>query len=263
MTFPQGRLHRTSPFRIPGLADPRPVTLYLPPGYEGRPDWPVAYMFDGQNLFDDAGTFAGGWHLHRTLDARAAKGLPVPVVVGVHHGAERERELSPFPVSKDEAAPAAEPLGEQLLAWLVDTLMPMIEAEVKVSRHPADTMIGGSSLGGMLALYGFFKHHRRFRRCLAMSPSLWVDEGRMFEFVARAFYMGEPKLYLDCGALEAEGVVIEHAEWMAELLERKGFEPERHFRWVPDPAGDHDEKAWRRRAPAAFAYLMGDGAGPR
>lgn len=260
---PTGRLHRTKPFRVPGIADPRPVTLYLPPGYEAglRKRWPVAYLFDGQNLFGDAGTFAGGWHLHRALDARARAGLAVPVVVGIHHGAERARELSPWPVAlDDEGTETAEPLGDFLLDWVVETLMPMIEDEVRVSRDPIDTILGGSSLGGMLALYGFFKHYRRFWRCLAMSPSLWVDEGNMFMYVAKAFCAGDPRLYLDCGAKEAEGIVIEHAQWMADLLERKGFEPERNFRWVPDPEGEHDEKAWRRRAPAAFAYLLDDPA---
>src|SRR5262245_6072211 len=50
------------PYEVPGLAS-RSVRVFLPPP-DGRGPPPVLYLFDGQNLFDDAPSFAGGWHLH-------------------------------------------------------------------------------------------------------------------------------------------------------------------------------------------------------
>lgn len=250
--IPKGRLHRTKAFPIPGLSQQLPCTLYLPPGYDqGTQRYPVLYAFDGQNLFEDAGSFAGGWHLNRIMDARHTLGLPTCVVVGVHHGRQRDRELSPYPVEEGQEA-----WGEALLDWVVGPLGRMIEEEVRVLQGPEHTLIGGSSLGGLLALHGLFKHHRRFWRGLVMSPSLWVDEGAIFPEIAKAPFEGLPRLYLDCGAHEADGIVIEHAEWMSQLLERKGFLEGRQKLWVPDPRGHHRESSWRRRLPRALRFLL-------
>src|SRR5690242_3554823 len=91
-------LHRSKAFEIHGLPSKYPLTVYLPPGYTASNErYPVAYMFDGQNLFGDEGSYSGGWHLHEALDAQAAKGKRVPIVIGIHHGgASRISELSPW-----------------------------------------------------------------------------------------------------------------------------------------------------------------------
>lgn len=247
----KGRLHRTKAFEVPGLVGARPLTIYLPPGYDhGDRAYPVAYVFDGQNLFTDHGSFAGGWHMHRALDVRATLEQVVPIVVGIHHGPSRAEELSPWPVEAQH-----EGKGDALLDWVVGPLRKMVSEDLRVLDGPEHTLIGGSSLGGLLALYGFFRHSDVFGRALCMSPSLWVNEGEIFHYVAKARCYGDPRLYLDCGALEAEGIVIEHAEWMADLLKRKGFVAGYHSMWRPDPRGDHTERAWRRRLPMAYRYL--------
>ena len=248
-----GRLHRAKPMTIPGFEGDRHLTLYLPHDYDHTDKrYPVAYMWDGQNLFGDHGTFAGGWRLHHALDMRATRGKTVPIVVAIHHGIARESELVPWPVEEQGEAKA-----DAILDWLTGTLMPMVEREVRVLTDPAHTMVGGSSLGGLLSLYAFFRHNDRFGKALCMSPSLWVAEGKIFEYVSKAACSGDPRLYLDCGAKEANGIVIEHAEWMAQLLERKGFWKDYHFHWRPDPRGDHNERAWRRRLPRALHFLYG------
>lgn len=249
----RGRLHATKPFTVPGFDGDRRVTLYLPHGYDtSQKRYPVAYMWDGQNLFGDHGSFMGGWHLHQALDMRATRGKVVPVVVAIHHGAQRDQELVPWPVLEGGAAKA-----DLLLDWLTETLMPMVEEEVRVMKGRAHAMVGGSSLGGLLAMYAFFRHNDRFSKVLSMSPSLWVAEGKIFEYVAKARCSGDPRIYLDCGAKEANGIVIQHAEWMVQLLERKGFWKDRHMLWRADPRGDHNERAWRRRLPRALHYLYG------
>lgn len=252
----QGRLHRTKAFQIPGLETQHHLTLYLPPGYEqsDRP-YPVAYLFDGQNLFDDHGSFAGGWHFHHALNVRATLGETVPIVVGIHHGPNRAEELTPWPIEEVHKAK-----GDALLDWVVGPLQTMVKEDLRVLDGPDHTLIGGSSLGGLLALYGFFRHNDVFGKVLSMSPSLWVKEGEIFHYVAKARCAGDPRIYLDCGAHEAEGIVIEHAEWMADLLKRKGFMENYHYMWRPDPRGHHSEKCWRRRLPMALRYLYGGGS---
>ena len=247
-----GNVFTTPPQAVPGLDWKLPLSVYLPPDYETSGHrYPVAFMFDGQNLFSDQGSFAGGWHLHRTLDTRASRGKVVPVVIGIHHGGEtRNEELSPWPAEEGARA-----VGDTLLDWVTGPLRQLAERELRVSTHRSHRMIGGSSLGGLLALYGFFRHHDAFARCLSMSPALWVNGGEVFYHVARSHAWGDLKLYLDCGSREGWGYSIQHAEWMVDLLERKGFLRDEQYMWRPDKRGVHNERAWRRRLPKALRYL--------
>lgn len=247
-----GKVFTTPPQEVPGLGRGLPLSVYLPPDYETSGHrYPVAYMFDGQNLFDDHGSFAGGWHMHRALDIRASRGKVVPIVIGIHHGGEtRKEELSPWPAEE-----GAEAHGDLLLDWVTGPLRTLVEKELRVSTHRCHRMIGGSSLGGLLALYGFFRHQDLFSRGLVMSPALWVQDGEIFYYVARAHAWGDLRLYLDCGGREAFGYAIQHAEWMADLLERKGFERGEQYLWRPDKRGGHNERSWRRRLPRALRYL--------
>lgn len=249
-----GRLHQSKAFEVPGLKGTRRLTLYLPPGYDTSSDrYPVAYMFDGQNLFTDEGSFSGGWHLHTALNARASQGKQVPIVVGIHHGGpSRAEELVPWPIEPNKKAQ-----GDALLNWVTGRLAEMVDEDLRILKGPEHTMVGGSSLGGLLALYAFFRHNDFFGKALCMSPSLWVHEGEIFRYVSKAPVAGNPRLYLDCGAREARGIVIEHARWMADLLARKGFVPDYHFLWRPDARGSHNERNWRRRLPKALRYLYG------
>src|SRR5262245_31834338 len=63
MAMPEFVIDRIGPFDVPGLRARRWVRVYAPPGV--GPSSAVLYVFDGQNVFHDAPSYAGGWHLHR------------------------------------------------------------------------------------------------------------------------------------------------------------------------------------------------------
>ncbi len=49
-------------FYIPTLNRTRRIWIYLPEGYTtSKKKYPVLYMHDGQNLFDEATSFSGEW----------------------------------------------------------------------------------------------------------------------------------------------------------------------------------------------------------
>jgi predicted alpha/beta superfamily hydrolase len=243
------RLVRTKPFTIPGFPARYPLTIYVPPGYDdGSELLPVAYMFDGQNLYGDPGSYAGGWHLHESLDARAAKGKTVPLVVGIHHGGvSRKSEFTPWPI---EGLPA---WGDAFLEWLVGTVVPLISRDWRVRTGPAHTMIGGSSLGGLMSLYGFLHHPQVFGRVMAMSPSVWVQDQELLREFDRLPLPAERKLYIDAGGREVRTTRI--CRELIDLLQAKGCVPGQDLMWRPVQRDDHNERAWRRRAPKALRFL--------
>jgi predicted alpha/beta superfamily hydrolase len=251
--YARGRLHHTRAYVVPGLHGTRACTVYLPPGYaHGIRRHPVAYMFDGQNLFGDAGSFSGGWHLHSLLDERAARGKPAPIVVGVHHGGvHRIEDLSPWGIGRSHHGRA-----DALLDWLVGTLRRYVHEELRVLTGPEHTMIGGSSLGGLAAVYAWLRHPEVFGRVLAMSPSLWVHREGVRRLAAQGRWHPETRVYLDAGEREMGGDALRDGERLASLLTAQGLSPtSRQLMWRPDRRGAHNERAWRRRLPKALRFL--------
>lgn len=213
----------------------RRVRVYVPANVEARP--PLLLLFDGQNVFDDAGSYAGGWHAHAAVDKLPGT-IRRPVVVGVDHGHQhRATELT-------HGLP-------DMLAFLWDAVVPAVHARVDVDPH--HTVLGGSSLGGLAALLGYVHHPSLVAGALVMSPSLWVGRGAAIREVAGRAWPAHGKLYLDVG-LRERGAMASLAQKLAIDLEER-LPPER-LMWRPDRQGTHREKHWRRRLPKALRFLF-------
>jgi predicted alpha/beta superfamily hydrolase len=235
------------PVRPDGLERERNVRIWLPRGYDANHAHRVLVMFDGQNVFDDDRSFAGGWHLHRAVDALATAKRRPPVVVGIDHGHEhRIHELSPFPVQGGDGKLDA------FLEWIANGVLPLVAQHANIARGAVNTAIGGSSMGGLAALYAHFRRPDLFGGAIAMSPSLWVGRGAIFDFVAKQSTPMISRVYLDCGG--REGRMIQLAERMASHLRERGYRGEQ-LMWRPDPKGTHSEQHWRRRAPKALRFM--------
>jgi predicted alpha/beta superfamily hydrolase len=207
-------------------------------------------MFDAQNLFDDAPSFAGGWHLHEAVLKLSPRRHRRPVIVGIEHGgASRVSELSPWPTPHGAGA------ADALLSWICGELVPALGRELGVSTAREHVFIGGSSMGGLCALYAHFARPDAFGGALCMSPSLWLDAGHIFDYVAGRPTPPVSTIYLDAGALEAGGRMLRGAERMVEQLQRRGYGPGA-LRFRADPKGRHSEADWRRRAPDALRFLF-------
>lgn len=263
--LPAGGRFETPLLEIPGLEGARPLSLYIPADYDASEATPVAYFFDGQNIFEGQAGGPPGWELHQILDIRAAQGLPVPLVVGIHHGRNRDEELSPWPAEKGQT-----PRAEALLDWLLHSLHPELARHFTLSEQPQDHIVGGSSLGGLLALYAGFHHSDFFGRVIAMSPSLWVGQGAIFEDIAQvdAMHLDGFKLYLDCGALENDwDAALFWSEAELDALEAEAVAPLAHASVsledsqpdedAPDEtAHEEDEDSWDTDPLEDAEYLV-------
>lgn len=244
-------LHHLGPLDVPHLR-PRRVRVYVPPR-DRHGASPVLYVFDGQNVFDDEASYAGGWHLHNTARSLGKKHGRAPVIVGIDHGGDaRIEELSPWAGERGGRTDA-------LLDWLTGTLAPRIRHEFRVSGEPRDVGIGGSSMGGLAALYAHFRNPETFGLVMSMSPSLFMGRGKLFEFIASKSKPWTSRIYLDAGALEAGGSMLRAAQRLAGELRARGWD-DGSLRFVESKRGTHSEKHWRRRAPGAMTFLYVPGA---
>jgi enterochelin esterase-like enzyme len=241
-------IYTLGPYQVPNLGEERLVRFYIPRGSSAPRS--VLYMFDGQNIFDDEHSFSGGWHLHQAIEARVLAGKPAPIIVAIHHGGtSRNDEMSPFETPRNQGK------LELLLVWLREELMPRLGRELHLARGPSATSIGGSSMGGLAALYAHLRFPESFGKALVMSPSLWVGSARFFEWLKVQSLPNASRIYLDSGGKEGGGGMLLLAERLKAQLLQQGYPPQQLY-FYADPEGIHSEREWRRRAPQALDFLF-------
>jgi predicted alpha/beta superfamily hydrolase len=241
-----GTFRVAGPYRVDPFPRPRYVRLYIPArGGEPRP---ILVLFDGQNVFGDEGSFAGGWHAHEAVE-KLARSRPAPIIVGIDHGGEtRAEELVPF------ETPGIHGRADIFLEWIVRDILPMVRGDYSTIAGPAGVLVGGSSLGGLAALYA---HHRRpdiVGGALAMSPSLWVGRGALLSYVEREPRPWTSKIYLDTGAGEGGGRMSGSVQRLEKIFEARGYGKDKLLVRI-DKRGAHNERSWRRRLPAALRFF--------
>jgi predicted alpha/beta superfamily hydrolase len=247
-----GKITISAPVAVAGLTASRRIRVYVPRGHDFSRPACVLYMLDGQNVFDDAPSFVGGWHLHEVVErctSQARPGRSFPVLVGIDHGNQhRLDELSPF------AAERSAGQADLLLSWIVGSVMPALRSRLSIVEGAAGAAIGGSSMGGLCALYAHFRFPESFGGVVCMSPSLFFAGQRIFGYLAERPRPLLSRIYLDCGAREGQGTMFSLAERMANELRGRGYDHDA-LMWRPDQRGTHNEKSWRRRAPKALRFI--------
>ncbi|GMG88051.1 alpha/beta hydrolase [Biformimicrobium ophioploci] len=239
-------------FTIPALERQRTVRLYLPPGYatSGK-RYPVLYMHDGQNLFDDTTAYAGEWGVDEALDQLASENALELIVVGIDHGNDKRiNELNPF---ANERFGAGE--GEDYLAFLVGTLKPYIDRNYRTLGDREHTAIMGSSMGGHISHYAIHRYPQVFSKAGIFSPAYWTGP-QIFEHSRTAQVPEDARLYLLMGSEEGEEMV-ENMQRMTAQLRSNGHADDVLVSRVVAGAG-HNEGFWRAEFPAAVQWLFQD-----
>jgi predicted alpha/beta superfamily hydrolase len=231
------------------LRNRRSVDVYLPASYEhGRRRYPVVYMQDGQNLSDPSIAFCGNtWRLLDGLRWLAERGIE-PIVVGIHNTAERLAEYSPFEDVKHGGGD-----GDRYTRFLIDTVKPRIDANYRTRKDRASTVVAGSSMGGLVSLYAFFRRPSPFGAAAVLSPSIWFGGREILPFVQNA-RLTRGRLYLDVGTNEG-AATLRDARTLNRVLRRKGYKGD--ALWYLEAQGaQHREADWAWRLPQALEFLL-------
>jgi predicted alpha/beta superfamily hydrolase len=231
-------------------ATDRDLFAYLPPSHGGGGRFPVVYILDGQNLFDDATAHSGvEWRVDETMEQLASEGIEA-IVVGIPAAAGDERRVE---YSGAKAAPH--------LAFVADTVRPIAEASFDVDGRREATGIAGSSLGGVASLHAVYARPETFGFAGVFSPAFWwTQDDRWFELVEQA-PAPDARIYLDVGDAEmpedeeTRRRYVDGFERMSALLRRQGFD-DRSLRTVLEEGGAHHETDWARRLPDALRFLL-------
>ncbi len=225
--------------------------VYLPAWYDRRQGrrYPVLYLQDGQNLFNRQ-AFWGGWQADAAVEAATQGGAAEPVIlVGIASGGRRMSEYTPTFDTWVGAGGGA----DRYLDFVAWELKPWIDARYRTRGDAGSTGIGGSSLGGLLALYAGLTRPAVFGRVLAMSPALWWDNEYLIRVVQSWQGVPQIRVYLDSGGARDGAADV---FTLRDLLAQKGLRfGSTLWHWY-EPTHDHNEVAWRARLPRALSNLF-------
>ena len=177
----------------------------------GEPPFPVFYFFDGHNLFrDEDATYGKSWG----LDEYCRNWDKQMIIVGVecaHGHNERMSEYLPYGVDYGWLK-GIEPLGEATMQGIIYELKPYIDTTFPTIPFRECTAIGGSSMGGLMSLYGVICHNGEFelKEYKPVSAPKSAEEG-FARFDSQISDCGRADLWCgrDCGMGSEQGCQVE------------------------------------------------------
>ena len=228
--------------------------IYLPKNYIRYPRrrYPVLYMFDGHNVFFDTdATYGKSWGMKEYLD-KTGKDLIVVAVECNHVGCGRLEEYSPFSYENDTLG-RINGKGKLYMDWLVKTLKPYIDKNYRTIPDRENTLIAGSSMGGLMSLYAAVCYNHVFRRAACLSSSVWVDPDQVLQMIAGANVQNDTCIYMDYGSMEMHNHEANASALMSVVQMLLTKRVDLTFRIVP--GGTHCEACWEKQIPVFMDCL--------
>lgn len=253
-------------FFMPQLGRSRRVWACLPPDYWANPArrYPVVYMHDGQNLFDNPDALFGSWGIDKAmnrlfLSENAVSPVPStvgcqPIIIGIENGGEhRIGEYSPWNNARHGGGE-----GAKYLDFVCDTLKPFVDEHLRTLPEREHTGIIGSSMGGLITLCAAIERPEVFGMAGVFSPSLWFSK-EAFQMVKNRKPVLPVKILLMAGQQESRNMVSELLDLYETLLEAGHAEENLHYDLHSD--GVHSEWFWAREFEHALRWLFGEKPG--
>jgi predicted alpha/beta superfamily hydrolase len=238
-------------FDIPQLRRRRRVSVLLPWNYhQSDRHYPVLYLQDGQNLFDDNAPF-GTWGVDKQLAYLAQHGHGNFIVVAIDHGGrDRIQEFLPY-----DSAKWGPGMGQEYARFLTETLKPYIDQKFRTLPGREHTGIGGSSMGGLISIYAGVMFPQVYSKFMIFSPSLWVSE-KIYREPLHFHHLSPTKIYFYAGGKESL-TMASGAKRFKSIIEKRGFAPDTvRFHLEIDPNGHHNEARWGKEFPIAAKWLF-------
>ncbi len=251
---PQVKIIDTA-FNIPQLNRTRRLWVYLPKSYaKSTQTYPVLYMLDGQNLFNEQTAPFGEWGVDECLDTLQSKLGKECIVIGIDHGGEnRLTEYSPYDFSTKSTftTPDKKGEGKLFLEFIVKTLKPFIDTKYRTKKGVDYTSIAGSSMGGLLSTYAVIQYPQVFGAAGIFSPSYWIAP-QLFMEAEKFTTPLSPRFFFYAGGKESNTMVTDIQKCIDILRKKDRYQ----IRTSINPIGLHSEKYWQQEFASFYTWLM-------
>lgn len=237
----------TFTIEAPQLQTTKKIWMYLPKNYTtSTKKYPVIYIHDAQNVFDSKTSYSGEWNVDEKLDSLKAQ----VIVVGIEHGNDKRMdELTPYKNEKYGGGKA-----DNYLEFIVKTLKPEIDKKYRTKTNAKNTIIMGSSLGGLVSYYAVIKYPTVFGKAGIFSPAFWINRKEIVELTEHTKKLNT-KIYFLCGDNEGDKDMISDLNTIEDLVSEKRCECMKLTKKRIVKGGQHNEKLWRDSFVKAYLWL--------
>lgn len=223
----------------------RTLHIYIPDDLKEGEKLPVLYMFDGHNLFSDSeATYGKSWGMKKYLDETHTHILVVGLECN-HTGNERLAEFTPY--SFEYQGQWIKTKGLPLIDWMVHELKDYIDANYPTLPDREHTYVGGSSMGGTMALYMTVMHSDIYSKAASVSPHIYPMY-KQFKADIDVEMQPDTTIYISWGGYEYEThqlfarVTDQNLQLIRILLKKPGVDVLPHV-FKND---NHSESAWEK-----------------
>ncbi len=230
-------------FPVTALGEERLARVYVP---EGDGPFPVLYLFDGQTAFSDkSAPYGKAIKIHEILQK-----LGIRMIVAAVDCSKKNRldEYAPISFTYEKVTYMGH--GQHTMEWLTGEFKPLVDSRYPTLPDRKNTAVMGSSMGGLMALAAIAGYANYFSAAVALSPSIWTFPrgGELLKFVNP-----NVEVYFDYGEKELRA----HAGTERKLLQTAKCLMDRgaKFTFTIAKGGEHNEKSWAARLPAALTSL--------
>lgn len=232
-------------FYIPQLKRTRRVWVYLPADYAtSKQRYPVLYMHDGQNVFEDTTAYAGEWGVDEFLDTSKTKKC---IVVAIDHGGDKRlNEYSPYDMERFGKGE-----GKLYVDFLVNKLKKYIDRKFRTERGRGSTFVAGSSMGGLISMYALLKYPKKIGGAGIFSPAFWVAPA-IYDDIRSKGSKVRGRVFFYAGKKEDETMVPLMVKAFGELAAVSHAQLETVIR----DEGKHNESTWRKEFPLFYQWLF-------
>ena len=240
----------------------RTIRVYTPKGYQGATKrYPVLYMHDGQNVFEDQDAIHGvSLGLREYLETNDIE----IIVVGIDtntEGEERKNEYCPWVDSDFSKNLLGKPSytggkGDAYVDFIVSELKPYIDSKYRTMTE--STSIGGVSLGALISTYAACKYPDIFRNVIGISSAFWRNQEKIEELLRNTYLSSIEKFYMDCGTTEVRNDeriskgFLESNQRIYNIVKEKI--PNSTFLVIEN--AEHHYSYFKERVPGIFTYLL-------
>lgn len=231
------------------------LIVFRPPGYEADAArrYPVLYLHDGQNIFDQATSVGEEWRVDETALGLITAGQIAPlIIVGIYNTGEyRIDEYTPTVDPEKRHGGKADLYGRML----IEEIKPFIDREYRTLPDAQNTGLGGSSLGGLLTVHLGIRHSGVFSKLAALSPSVWWDRRVIVREVSELPAKLPLRIWLDAGTQEGAEVVAD-ARALRDALLAKGWIAGQDLTYIEAEGAQHNEASWASRVDSVLKFLF-------
>jgi len=269
------KLHHYPNIKIGSLL-PRDVWVWTPPGYQSdkKQSYPVIYMHDGQNLFDPNKSYTHiTWGVAEAISKLSGFGFIHPaIVVGIDNTPNRFGDYlptDPFEIPEGKSFIAAQKeeidqlqekfdfVANTYLQLIVEVIKPIIDQDFRSSEKLEDTIIMGSSNGGLISLYALIRYPQIFGGAGCLSTN-WPALGPTLTpyLQAKLPTAGNHKIYYDHGTGDLDAGFGPFQKAVDDIMRHKGYTPGTDWLTRIAPGAPHNERAWRDRIHLPLRFFL-------